>query len=141
LPSLAKEGKRAIVVEILNIALPFFGLVLLGLIAGRIWARDEDGLVWLNIFVLYFALPPLIFMVVSQTPLEKLANPAFVMATAGSTAVCFLMMFVLARRVFDVPVRESALRGTSAAYGNVGYMGPRCQRRLCSALTARCCLY
>jgi malonate transporter and related proteins len=110
-------------IEILNIALPFFGLILLGVFAGRIWTRNEDGLVWLNIYVLYFALPPLIFMVVAQTPLEKLANPGYVLATAGATSCCYLLMLTLARRVFGVSMREAALQATSAAYGNVGYMG------------------
>lgn len=110
-------------IEILNIALPFFGLILLGVIAGRIWNKGEDGLAWLNIYVLYFALPPLIFMVVAQTPLEKLANPAYVLATAGTTSVCFLLMVMLSRALFATAMREAALQGTSAAYGNVGYMG------------------
>lgn len=110
-------------IEILNIALPFFGLILLGVIAGRIWDKGEEGLAWLNIYVLYFALPPLIFMVVAQTPLEKLANPAYVLATAGATSTCFLLMLFVARKVFGTSMREAALQGTSAAYGNVGYMG------------------
>jgi malonate transporter and related proteins len=109
--------------EILNIALPFFGLILLGVIGGRIWVRSEEGLVWLNIYVLYFALPPLIFMIVAQTPLEKLANPTFVVATAGATATCFLLMLLVARKMFGTTLREAALMGTSAAYGNIGYMG------------------
>jgi malonate transporter and related proteins len=110
-------------IEIITIAMPFFGLILLGVIAGRIWAKGEDGLAWLNIYVLYFALPPLIFMVVAQTPLEKLANPAYVVATAGGTSICFLLMVLAARRFFGTPMKTAALQGTSAAYGNVGYMG------------------
>jgi malonate transporter and related proteins len=110
-------------IEILNVALPFFGLILLGVVAGRIWARSEEGLTWLNIFVLYFALPPLIFTVVARTPLTKLANPGYVMATAGATSACFLLMWFVASRFFRANLRESALIGTSAAYGNIGYMG------------------
>jgi malonate transporter and related proteins len=109
--------------EILNIALPFFGLILLGVIAGRIWNKSEEGLAWLNIYVLYFALPPLIFMIVAQTPLEKLANPLFVVATAGATTICFLLMLFAARQFYNASPREAALMGTSAAYGNIGYMG------------------
>jgi malonate transporter len=108
---------------ILDIALPFFGLILLGLIAGKIWGKGEEALGWLNIFVLYFALPPLIFMIVAQTPLEKLANPAFVIATAGATTGCYLLMWLLARKVFEARLHDAALMGTAAAYGNVGYMG------------------
>jgi malonate transporter and related proteins len=110
-------------IDILNIALPFFGLILLGVLAGRIWDKGEEGLAWLNIFVLYFAIPPLIFMVVAQTPLDKLANPAYVLATAGVTSVCFMLMFFTTRQLRGTPIREAALQSTSAAYGNVGYMG------------------
>jgi malonate transporter and related proteins len=110
-------------IEILNVALPFFGLILLGVLAGRIWAQSEDGLAWLNIFVLYFALPPLIFSVIAKTPIAKLANPLYVLATAGATSLCFLLMWFLARDMFKAPPQDAALMGTSAAYGNVGYMG------------------
>jgi malonate transporter and related proteins len=72
---------------------------------------------------LYFALPPLIFMVISQTPLEKLANPTYVFATAGSTTLCFLIMLLISTKRFATPLREATLQGTAAAYGNVGYMG------------------
>jgi malonate transporter and related proteins len=110
-------------IEILNIALPFFGLILLGGIAGKIWARDEEGLAWLNIFVLYFAIPALIFLVIAATPFEKLVNPVYVMATAGATTLCFLLMWFLARNFFNATPKHAALMGTAAAYGNVGYMG------------------
>ncbi len=124
LPSLLKQGKRLCkMLEILNIALPFFGLILLGVVAGRIWKNGEEGLAWLNIYVLYFALPPLIFMIVAQTPLEKLANPMFVVATAGATTTCFLLMVFTARYFYGAALREATLMGTAAAYGNIGYMG------------------
>ncbi len=110
-------------IEILNIALPFFGLILLGVIAGRVWAKSEEGLAWLNVFVLYFALPPLIFLVVAATPFETLVNPAYVLATAGATVACYLVMWALAAHVFRVQMKDAALMTTSAAYGNVGYMG------------------
>ena len=46
--------------EVISLAFPFFGLVLLGFLAGRIWRKEEDALGWLNIFVIYFALPALL---------------------------------------------------------------------------------
>ena len=110
-------------IDILNIALPFFGLVLLGLLAGRVWKADESGLTWLNIFVVYFALPALIFNVVAATPLQKLANPAYVLSTSGVTTFCFLLMLLLARKIFATPLKTASLQATSASYGNVGYMG------------------
>lgn len=109
--------------DILNVALPFFGLILLGALAARIWRLDESGLAWLNVFVVYFALPAMIFLVVAATPLERLVNPSYVTATGGVTLFCFLLMVVLARFVFGADLRTAALQGTSASYGNVGYMG------------------
>ncbi len=109
--------------EILNVALPFFGLILLGALAPRLWTLDEGGLAWLNIFVVYFALPALIFLVVAATPLERLVNPAYVTATGGVTLFCFLLMVLLGRLFFGADLRTAALQGTSASYGNVGYMG------------------
>jgi predicted permease len=109
--------------DILNVALPFFGLILLGALAPRLWKLDESGLAWLNVFVVYFALPALIFLVVAATPLERLVNPSYVTATAGVTLFCFLLMVLAGRLVFSADLRTAALQGTSASYGNVGYMG------------------
>jgi malonate transporter and related proteins len=109
--------------QIINIALPFFGLILLGVLAARIWKLDESGLAWLNVFVVYFALPALIFSVVAATPLERLVNPSFVAATGGVTVFCFLLMVVVGWRVLHFDLRTAALQGTAASYGNVGYMG------------------
>lgn len=109
--------------DILNIALPFFGLILLGALAPRFWNIGEDGLAWLNVFVVYFALPALIFNVIAATPLERLADPRFVTATSAVTIFCFLLMTVVARFIFKASLRSAALQGTSASYGNVGYMG------------------
>jgi malonate transporter and related proteins len=109
--------------QILNIALPFFGLILLGALAPYLWKVEESGLAWLNIFVVWFALPALIFLVVAASPLDQLVNPAFVTATGGVTVFCFLAMVVTGRIVFGADLRMAALQGTSASYGNVGYMG------------------
>ena len=76
--------------EILNLAMPFFGLILLGVLASRVWKLPDDGLAWLNIFLVYFALPALIFLVVSQAPFEELVNWPFVTATTSVTLAAFL---------------------------------------------------
>ena len=71
--------------DVVGLALPFFGLILLGFLAERIWRRDEAALAWLNIYVMYFALPALFFRMVSQTPIEQLANWRFVLLTTLAT--------------------------------------------------------
>ena len=109
--------------EILNLALPFFGLILLGVFASRRWQASEEGLAWLNIFLVYFSLPALIFLVVAKSPFEQLLNWPFVTATTSVTIFAFLAVVVASRWLFATPLKTAALQGTSGSYGNVGYMG------------------
>ncbi len=109
--------------EIINLALPFFALIVLGVLAARRWQVGEHGLAWLNIFLVYFALPALIFLVVSASPIEELSNWTFFGATASVTAIIFLAVLVLSRGLLGAELKTAALQGTSGSYGNVGYMG------------------
>lgn len=109
--------------EILSLALPFFGLILLGLIATRFWRIGEEGLAWLNVFLIYFALPALIFLVIAATPFEKLIDWPFAAATTSVTIAAYLGVFVVSRRLFATAFKTAALHATAASYGNVGYMG------------------
>lgn len=109
--------------DILNLAMPFFGLILLGVFAARRWQGGEQGLVWLNIFLVYFALPALIFLVVSEAPFEQLVNWPFVTATSSVTFVSFMVVMILSRVLFATEFKTAVLQGTAGSYGNVGYMG------------------
>lgn len=109
--------------EILNLAMPFFGLILLGIVAARIWTGGEEGLTWLNIFLIRFALPALIFLVVAAAPFERLIDWPFITATTAATATAFLIVFLISLYGLRTPFTIAALQGTAASYGNVGYMG------------------
>jgi malonate transporter len=109
--------------EILDLALPFFGLVVLGVLAARIWAVGELGLEWLNIFLIWFALPALIFLVVAAAPFEKLIDWPYVAATTSATAAAFMIVFLVSWRLLGTQFKIAVLQGTAGSYGNVGYMG------------------
>ncbi len=109
--------------EIINLALPFFALIVLGVLAARRWQVGEHGLAWLNIFLVYFALPALIFLVVSASPIEELSNWPFFAAAASVTVFMFLAVLMLSRLALGTEPKTAALQATSGSYGNVGYMG------------------
>ena len=109
--------------DILNLAMPFFGLILLGVLAARRWNIGEQGLAWLNVFLVYFALPALIFLVVSAAPFAELLNWPFVTATTSVTVFAFLAIVLLSRLLFATELSTATLQGTAGSYGNVGYMG------------------
>jgi predicted permease len=109
--------------EVLSLALPFFGLIVLGFASGRLAKLPESGLSWLNFFILYIALPPLFFQLVSRTPFAELANPRFVLATLSATAITFALALAIGYSLRR-SLPEATIAAMIGAYANVGYMGP-----------------
>ena len=60
---------------ILSVTIPFFALVLCGYLAAHRHVLPESAIPGLNTFVLYFALPSLLFRFGSGTPIFDLLNP------------------------------------------------------------------
>ncbi|SIQ03199.1 hypothetical protein SAMN05880582_101461 [Rhizobium sp. RU20A] len=110
--------------DILGLVLPFFGLILLGWIAGRRARQPVEAMGWLNIFIIYLALPALFFKLVARTPFEELTRFDFILSTLGVTYSIFTLAFLLARFLRRAKIAEATMQGLAAAYGNIGYMGP-----------------
>jgi predicted permease len=111
-------------VDILNLALPYFGLIFIGFACGKAKGLPEAGLAWMNFFLLYVSLPALLFGIMSKTPFEELNNPPFLVATTLGTASAFVLALLAGRLIGRLPFREATLAGLSGGYGNIGYMGP-----------------
>lgn len=108
---------------IVDLALPFFGLIGLGFLAGRLFAHKDRGLHWLNIFVFYFALPPFIFLTVAASDPAKITNLAFIAGTTLASYLTFLLVFVPSALFQSGGLTRAALQASAASYGNVGYLG------------------
>jgi predicted permease len=109
--------------DVLNLALPFFGLIFLGLACGKYKQIPETGLAWMNFFIIYVALPCLFYRVLAQTPLEQLNNVPFIVGTTLGTSSAFALSFALGW-AYRRNMAEATIAGLSGAYGNIGYMGP-----------------
>jgi len=68
-------------IDILNLALPYFGLIFIGFACGGSRGLPEAVLAWMNFFLLYVSLPALLFGIISKTPFGELNNPPFLIAT------------------------------------------------------------
>lgn len=108
---------------VINLILPFFGLILIGFLAGKFLSKDSSGIEWFNTFVVYFALPPLIYQNIASAPIEQLTNWPFIMATTFSSYAIFMLVFTVAILFLRKQVGEAAVQGSAASYGNIGYMG------------------
>jgi malonate transporter len=111
-------------VDILNLALPYFGLIFIGFACGKVKGLPEQGLAWMNFFLLYVSLPALLFGIMSKTPFAELNNPPFLIASTLGTIAAFVLALLAGRLLGKLPLREATLAGLSGAYGNIGYMGP-----------------
>src|SRR5262245_12358845 len=122
--SLAQAFPGAPMLDVLNLALPFFGLIFIGFACGK-WRRlPDEGLAWMNFFILYVALPALFFRILSRTPFEQLAQVDFIKATSAATAGTFALAFVIGLVLRRGNAADATLAGVAGAFGNVGYMGP-----------------
>jgi malonate transporter len=111
-------------IDILNLALPYFGLIFVGYACGKIRGLPEAGLAWMNFFLLYVSLPALFFRILARTPFEELNNLPFIVATTSATALAFALSALAGRMVGGLSLRESTMAGLAGGYGNIGYMGP-----------------
>ena len=111
-------------IDVLNLALPFFGLIIIGFACGKIKQIPDTALGWMNFFIIYVSLPALFYLILSQTPLEQLAQVDFIVATTLSTFGVFAIAFVIGLFVNKGRIDQSTIAGLAGSYGNIGYMGP-----------------
>ncbi|HPQ96559.1 MAG: AEC family transporter [Thiothrix sp.] len=110
--------------DVLNLSLPLFGLVLLGWLAARWKDIPEQGLAWMQFFIIYVSLPALFFQLLRRTPVEQLAQFTFITATTGATLLVFTLAFCYGRYIQRNDIPTSTLQGVAGSYSNIGYMGP-----------------
>lgn len=110
-------------IDVLNLALPYFGLIFLGFACGKIQRIPDTGLAWMNFFIIYVALPCLFYRIVAKTPLEELTRISYVVATSLATTAAFAIAFVISLLARD-RLENATIAGLAGGYGNIGYMGP-----------------
>lgn len=106
----------------LNVVLPIFALILVGWLARKLKILGENALTELNRFVVYLALPALLFDIIAKAKWGDLAQPAFILTfLTGMMAVFFLTMFIQLRRT--IHLADAAIDGLNAGYANTGFIG------------------
>ena len=112
----------ATVINILLVTFPFFALVLAGFVATRRGMLPVAAIPGLNSFVLFFALPAMLYRFGSTTPITQLLDGA----VFGVYLFCALVMvgFALAMTMSDrIRWNDGSLGALVAAFPNTGFMG------------------
>jgi predicted permease len=112
---------------ILAVTIPFFALVLCGYVAARQRVLPESAIPGLNIYVLFFALPCLLFRFGASMPFGRLIDPVLVGVYAlAAAAVVAITVATTWRRDGDkdgVDLKNAAFGALVAAFPNSGFMG------------------
>jgi predicted permease len=110
---------------VLNAALPIFGLILTGVVCGRLGVLSPAATDSLNRFAIYLALPALMFLAMSRITPDA-GQLGFALAFAGGIAITFGLGFALSRWRGQ-RIATASIEGLDAGYSNVGFMGiPLC---------------
>ena len=105
-------------IDVLNLALPYFGLIFLGFACGRYKSIPDRGLAWMDFFIVYLSLPALFFRILATT--------------LGTFLVLLLSLVSLMWRAESLPKPRSrrwrAHTATSATWAR-GWRSPPSARR------------
>ncbi len=107
---------------ILAVTIPFFALVLCGYLAARRHVLPESAIPGLNGYVLYFALPCLLFRFGAGTPVFELLNPV-VLGVYLASALLIVFFTVAVTLNERVHLKDAAFGALVAAFPNTGFMG------------------
>ncbi|MFM2121023.1 MAG: hypothetical protein RL722_2491 [Pseudomonadota bacterium] len=107
---------------IFQVTVPFFALVWLGYMAARTGRLPLDAVPGLNAFVLFFALPCMLFRFGAQLPLRELLDPVVlsIWLLCALLVVFITVALTLSRRVV---MKDAAFGALVAAFPNSGFMG------------------
>ena len=121
-PSQGTNRHNTPVLSVFLVTFPFFALVLCGYLATRRGVFPLPAIAGVNAFVLYFALPCMLFKAGSSLPFEQLMNvPAlllFMLCQVLMVAGC-----VLAARKGGMDWNNSAFGALVTTFPNTGFMG------------------
>ena len=107
---------------IFAVTVPFFALVLCGYLAARRRILPLEAVTGLNSFVLYFALPCMLYRFGADTPILQLLDPsgALVWTSSAVLLVGFAVAVSLNARIGWT---DAAFGALVAAFPNTGFMG------------------
>ncbi|MES3677125.1 AEC family transporter [Halomonas elongata] len=104
------------------VVVPIFMVILLGYYFGKIKPDDGGSDKLINDYVLYVALPALLFLAVAQSDLADLQQWDFLWSTLFGIVSVYVIGGVVAR-LAGIELPGSSILSMGASYGTTGYMG------------------
>lgn len=108
--------------EIFLKTLPFFLLIGTGWLAGKTRFFPAEATAWLTKFVFYFALSAMLFGFAATLDVDRLFDPAFVLAYLTGSLTLWALAFGVAKWR-KLPLDQAAMEAHVAMIGNTGFLG------------------
>jgi len=108
---------------IIEVLLPIFGFIACGYGAGRFRMINEDGIKGIMNFVLYFAIPALLFRIVVNNELPGLSDLNIVFAYYSGCFIVFVATVLFGRVAFKLPLDQLGILGMGGMYSNTVLLG------------------
>ena len=108
--------------SVLTLTFPVFALVLCGYVATRRTMLPIGAIPGLSVFVLYFALPAMLFHFGAVTRLAQLLDLRLILLYSACSLI-LVAATVLASRNERIGIKDAAFGGLVAAFPNSGFMG------------------
>ena len=111
------------VLAIVSITAPIFLLIALGFVAVRAGWMSREGTLAMGRYVLFFALPALLFNALARRPLDEIIVPSFLLVYVPGSLLAFVIGVGVATAVRRTPVLDNAFFGMGVSMSNSGYIG------------------
>ena len=109
--------------ELVGIVAPFFMVIMLGFLAGRLGVFRLDSAKVFNNYLLYFALPAMFLSkLLEQDVLSGFDVRVMVVFMLANTTI-LVLSWIIHGGLYRLSLGDTAALGTTSAWGNSGYMG------------------
>lgn len=109
-------------ISTLFLLLPVFALILAGYVCRRRGVLGATAAGEINRFVVWLAMPALMFDIMAHTSWEQIYQPAFFWTFILASALVFIAVLAWRTRS-GMPFADACIDATSASYPNTGFVG------------------
>jgi len=108
---------------ILSITAPIFLLILIGFIVVRTGALPATSIPGMSSYLLFLALPCLIFQKISQLDISQVVNADYLLIYTMGCLLVFFSVFFISRIVLRDSISFAALKGFGGSFPNSALIG------------------
>lgn len=108
---------------VLNITAPIFILIAIGFFLIKAKLIEKTHIGGLGTFVVYLALPALIFNTLTKTAISDVIQPVFMIIYAAGSLLTFALGFLVYRKLFNKSFTYSTLNSFGGSISNSAFIG------------------